>query len=133
VPLQLFVSLTYLDEYICYKVVFLCRLLIQCDYIYEPEDRASIPSRDREFCVRHCIQSGSGAHPASCLVGTGGFFPGLKRPGREDDHSPPSSVEVTSVWRCTFTNPYVFMTCCLIKYQRHLYLYIINTFVSLSF
>ena len=28
------------------------------------------------------------------FIGTGGFWPVLKRPGREDDHSPPSSAEV---------------------------------------
>jgi hypothetical protein len=39
--------------------------------------------------------TGSGAHPASCTVGTGGSFPGGKaRPGRDADHSPPSSAEV---------------------------------------
>jgi hypothetical protein len=41
-----------------------------------------------------CVQTGSGAHPASCTVGTGGSFPGGKaRPGRDADHSPPSSAE----------------------------------------
>jgi hypothetical protein len=42
-----------------------------------------------------CVQTGSGAHPASCTVGTGAPFPGGKaRPGRDADHSPPSSPEV---------------------------------------
>jgi hypothetical protein len=37
-----------------------------------------------------CVQTGSGAHPASCPMGTGGPFPGGKaRPGRDTDHSPP--------------------------------------------
>jgi hypothetical protein len=32
---------------------------------------------------------------AFCAVGTGGSFPGGKaRPGRDADHSPPSSAEV---------------------------------------
>jgi hypothetical protein len=35
------------------------------------------------------------ARPASCPMGTGGSFPGGKaRPGRDADHSPPSSAEV---------------------------------------
>jgi hypothetical protein len=35
------------------------------------------------------------AHPASYTVVTGGSFSGGKaRPGRDGDHSPPSSVEV---------------------------------------
>jgi hypothetical protein len=42
-----------------------------------------------------CIQTGSGAHPDSCTMGTGGPFPGGKaRPGRDADHSPSSSAEV---------------------------------------
>jgi hypothetical protein len=31
--------------------------------------------------------TGPGAHPASCTVGTG-YFPGVKRPGRDADHPP---------------------------------------------
>jgi hypothetical protein len=42
-----------------------------------------------------CVETGSGAHPASCPMGTGGSFPGAKaRPGRDADLSPPSNVEV---------------------------------------
>jgi hypothetical protein len=42
-----------------------------------------------------CVQTGYGAHPASCPMGTGGLFPGDKaRPGRDADYSPPSSAEV---------------------------------------
>jgi hypothetical protein len=41
------------------------------------------------------VQTGSGAHPASCTMDTGGPFPGGKaRPGCDADHSPPSSAEV---------------------------------------
>ena len=40
------------------------------------------------------VQTGPGAHPASCTMGTG-FFPGGKeRPGRDADPSPPSSAVV---------------------------------------
>jgi hypothetical protein len=39
------------------------------------------------------VQTGPEAHPASCTMGTGSF-PGAKRPGRSDDHPPPSSAEV---------------------------------------
>jgi hypothetical protein len=44
--------------------------------------------------LRHRVQTGSGAHPVSYPVGTGGLSLGVKRPGRESDHSPPSSAEV---------------------------------------
>jgi hypothetical protein len=39
------------------------------------------------------VQTGPGAHPASCTTGTGSF-PGVKRPGRGADHPHPSSAEV---------------------------------------
>jgi hypothetical protein len=39
------------------------------------------------------VQTGPGAHPASCTVGTGSF-PGVKWPGRGVDHPPPYSAEV---------------------------------------
>jgi hypothetical protein len=39
------------------------------------------------------VQTGPGAYPASCTMGTGSF-PGVKRPGRGVDHTPPSSTEV---------------------------------------
>jgi len=42
-----------------------------------------------------CLQTGSGAHPASCPMGTGGSFPGAKaRPERDADDLPTSSAEV---------------------------------------
>jgi len=42
---------------------------------------------------------------------------GVKRPGREADHVPPSSAEVESAWNCTTTSPYVFMTLYLVKHR----------------
>jgi hypothetical protein len=46
------------------------------------------------FSLHHRVQNGSGAHPAFNAMGTRGSFPGVKRPGREADHSPPSNAEV---------------------------------------
>jgi hypothetical protein len=31
-----------------------------------------IPSRGRDFSLRHYVETGSGAYPASCPIGTGG-------------------------------------------------------------
>jgi len=39
------------------------------------------------------VQTGPGAHPAFCTIGTGSFL-GVKRLGRGTDHPPPSSTEV---------------------------------------
>jgi hypothetical protein len=36
-------------------------------------------------------------------MGTGGSFPGLKRPGSEVDYSPPNSAEVKKMWIYTST------------------------------
>jgi hypothetical protein len=46
---------------------------------------------------------------------TESFTPGVKRPGRKADHSPPSSAEVKNTWSYTSTNTYVFMAWCLVK------------------
>jgi hypothetical protein len=55
------------------------------------------PEGAKDFSSILCVQTGSGAHPASCTMGTGGPFPGGKaRPGRDADQSPPSSAEVVN-------------------------------------
>jgi hypothetical protein len=64
---------------------------------YGLDDRGSrvpFPAGDGSFSLHHRIQNGSGAHPASYPVGTRDSFPAVKQPGREADHSPPSSAEV---------------------------------------
>jgi hypothetical protein len=48
------------------------------------------PTQAEEFSSTLCVRTGSGAHPASCTMCTGG----KARPGRDADHSPPSSAEV---------------------------------------
>jgi len=40
------------------------------------------------------VQTGPGAHPASCTIGTGFFTGGKEWPGRDADPSPPSNVVV---------------------------------------
>jgi hypothetical protein len=53
------------------------------------------PSETEDFSSSLCVQTGSGAHSASCPMDSGGPFPGgKKQPGRDADHSPPSSAEV---------------------------------------
>jgi hypothetical protein len=65
---------------------------------YGLDDRAigvRSPAGAKDFSSILCVQNGSGAHPASCPMGTGGLFPGGKsRPGRDADHSPSFSTEV---------------------------------------
>jgi hypothetical protein len=67
---------------------------------YGLDDRAigvRSPAEAMDFSSSLCVQTGSGAHPASCTMGTGGPFPGGKaRPGGDADHSPLSSAEVVN-------------------------------------
>jgi hypothetical protein len=60
---------------------------------YGLDGPGSIPGNVR-FSLLHSVQTDSGAYPASYPIGTRGSFPGVKQPGREADHSPPSSAEV---------------------------------------
>jgi hypothetical protein len=46
---------------------------------------------------------------------------GVKRPGREADHSPPSSAEVKNAWSYTSTPQHTFMAWCSFKKKRKAY------------
>jgi hypothetical protein len=60
-----------------------------CDAVDERAIEVRSPAKEKDFSSSLCAQTGSGAHPASCAMGTGGPFPGGKgRPGRDADHSP---------------------------------------------
>jgi hypothetical protein len=65
---------------------------------YGLDDRAievRFPAEASYFSSNLFVQTGFGAHPASCIMGTGGPFPGTNaRPGRDADHSPPSCADV---------------------------------------
>jgi hypothetical protein len=74
------------------KLIFY-RFLLSCYFNYRAIEVRSPTGAD--FSSSPCVQTGSGAHPASYSMGIGGSFPGGKaRPGRNADHSPPSSAEV---------------------------------------
>jgi hypothetical protein len=53
--------------------------------------RARFSAGDGNFSLHRRVRNGSGAHPASYPVETRDSFLGVKRPGREADHSPPSA------------------------------------------
>jgi hypothetical protein len=58
----------------------------------DPVIEVRSPTEAEDFSSSPCVQTGSGAHPASYPMGNGGLFPGGKaQPGRGADHSPPSS------------------------------------------
>jgi hypothetical protein len=55
------------------------------------------PAGAKDSSSSLCVQTSSGAYPTFCTMGTGGPFPeGKVRPGRDVDHSPPSTAEVAN-------------------------------------
>jgi hypothetical protein len=50
------------------------------------------------------VQTGPGAHPASCTMDSG-FLSGTNRPGRGVDHPPPSSAEFKEIIELCFWPP----------------------------
>jgi hypothetical protein len=66
------------------------------------------------FFIRHCVHTGSGAHPSSCQMRTGALSAWVERPGRESDHHHimpmlkiPGPIAIAP--------PYVFMAWYLVK------------------
>jgi hypothetical protein len=57
---------------------------------------------------------------------------GIKRPGREADHSFPSTAEVKNAWSYTSTLPYVFMAWCLVKHRDNFTFTLSTTVASIS-
>jgi hypothetical protein len=84
--------------------------------------RCSIPGGDWEVFS-------SPPRPASYPMGTRGLSLGVKRPGREFDHSSPSSAEVKNARHCTSTLQYIFMAWCLGKHRIgvNLEVYLLDT------
>jgi len=67
---------------------------------YGLNDRGSISGKGRDFSVHHRVQTCSGVHPASSLMGSG-------RSEHEADHSPLPSARVKKAWSCTSTHSMV--------------------------
>jgi hypothetical protein len=65
------------------------------------------------FSLLHSVHYGYGVHPASYPMDTVSL--GVKRPGREAEHSPPSSAEVKKGAPINSIPPYVFTAWYLIK------------------
>jgi hypothetical protein len=70
--------------------------------------RSSRPGRVKN--ILHVAQTGSGVHPTSQPMDNSGTSPGIKRPGREADHSPPASAEVKKMLIYTSTPPYALIS-----------------------
>jgi hypothetical protein len=85
---------------------------------YELDDRGvrvSSPGSGKNFLF--CISSRQVLWPTQPYIQRveRALSLGVKRPGREADHSPPTSAEVTKTWVYTATPLYLFMAQCLIS------------------
>jgi hypothetical protein len=67
-----------------------------------------VPVRSRIFSSP-CRPDRPWGPPNFLSNGTWGSFPGVKRTGRENDHSPLTNTEVKKIWIYTSTPPYAFM------------------------
>ena len=76
-----------------------------------PRNPGLILGRGNKFILLQFVQTGSGAHPASYSMGTGGgaLFPGVKRLGCEADRSFQYSTKVKNEWRYSSTPPHASM------------------------
>jgi hypothetical protein len=86
----------YIYNYSCstgFESLLVFAIIVRSRYSYGLTARVRFPAV-QDFSLFHSVQTGPEAHPPSYPVGTWGSFLGIKRPGREADHSPPSSAEV---------------------------------------
>jgi hypothetical protein len=70
------------------------------------------PLNEKDFAVSICLSSHFSISSRPALESTQlpiKWIPGVKRQGREADHSPPTSAEAKKMWIYTSTLPYVFM------------------------
>jgi hypothetical protein len=97
--------------------------ILQCQYVsvnrdsvvgiatsYGLNDRevgVRVPIGSRIFSSLRCPDLGSTQLPIQWVPGA--LSPGVKRPRREADHSPPTSAEVKKMWIYTSTPSYAFM------------------------
>jgi hypothetical protein len=89
---------------------------------YGLDDRGSrvrFPAGLRIFLLTTASRPALGpTHPPNQWV-PGALSLGVKRPGREADHSPPSSSEFKNACSYTSSPQYVFMTRCLVKHRAN--------------
>jgi hypothetical protein len=77
------------------------------------DDRGSIPVRNKEGTFLYVTATRPALGPIQWVLGT--LSLGVKREGREADHSLPSSAEIKTAPFIPLLPQYVFVACCLIK------------------
>jgi hypothetical protein len=80
---------------------------------------STLPTHFQQFAITliSLIQSRPALGPTQPPIQwvPGVLYPGVNRPGREADHSPPSSTEVKNACSYTSAHSYAFMEWCLVK------------------
>jgi hypothetical protein len=79
------------------------------DSLYFAWVRSSSPGRVKNFLFSTSSRPALGFTQPPIQWAPGALSPGVKRPGREADHSPPASAEAKKIWIYTPTLPYAFM------------------------
>lgn len=81
-------------------------------------DHSSIPGRDTDFSLRHCVVTfpGPGVHPTSHPTAISATFETKQRPGHEFANSCPVCSKVKKVWSYTSTLQ-ILTVMCLIKHR----------------
>jgi hypothetical protein len=86
--------------------------LVAEEHCQKQQDRGYFTHKGKTtICIHVNCFKGTASYP----VGTGVLSPGLKWPGREADHSPPSSVAVKNGGATRPLPLHVFMAWCLIN------------------
>jgi hypothetical protein len=70
--------------------------------------RSSSPGRVKNFLFSTSSRPVPGSTQPPIQWVPGALSPGVKRPGREADHSPPTTAEVKNTWIHISTSPYAF-------------------------
>jgi hypothetical protein len=86
-----------------------CRIPLRAASMKAAKHHVVTEARNSDFPrLLHDVPTlGSTQHPMQYV--SGALSLGVKRPGREADHSPPASAEIKKMWIYTFTPPYAFM------------------------
>jgi hypothetical protein len=95
----------------CLGIQFCLLKGVQCDWLWpgRPRGRSFSPKRVKNFLFSTLPRPNlEPTQPPTQRV-SGALSTGVKRPGREPDHSPPASAEFKKMWIYTSTPPYALM------------------------
>jgi hypothetical protein len=76
-----------------------------------------LPVEERKYSLLYSVQAGSGAHPVSYPIDTGGADSPRVEQGHEADYSSPSNAEIKNGGAIPPFPTHTFMALCLIKHR----------------